>query len=77
MKILNIGTTGDYKPFSFYDPETQKYEGFDIEIINSVFALSGYTINFIKTSWTTFMDDLKSNRFDVMVAVFLPQKREN
>jgi cyclohexadienyl dehydratase len=28
---LLVGTTGDYKPFSYLDPKTGEYEGYDID----------------------------------------------
>ena len=31
---LRIGTTGDWDPMSMKDPATNKYKGFDIDVMN-------------------------------------------
>lgn len=64
---MKIGTTGDYPPFSIYNPETNDYEGFDIELIRAVAAVLGWEIEFVKTSWPQFENDLADHKFEVFV----------
>ena len=46
--IIRVGTTGDYKPFSFYNQDTNEFTGFDIKLI--------------KTSWLKLENDLIYNK---------------
>ena len=56
-KIL-IGTTGDYRPLSFCEPETGEYWGFGIEMAREMAAELGVGIEFVKTSWPTLTADV-------------------
>jgi len=33
---LKVGTTGDWDPMSMKDPATNKYKGFDIDVMNEL-----------------------------------------
>ena len=33
---LRVGTTGDWDPMSMKDPATNKYKGFDIDVMNEL-----------------------------------------
>ena len=61
--ILKVGTTGDYKPFSFNNDGN--YEGFDIAVAKSFAAKLGVKLELIKTSWPTLMSDLKEGKYDI------------
>ena len=32
--VLKVGTTGDWDPMTMKDPATNKYKGFDIDVMN-------------------------------------------
>ena len=34
--VLKVGSTGDYKPFTYKDPSTGKFSGFDIDLADSL-----------------------------------------
>ena len=34
--ILRVGTTGDWNPMTTKDPSTNKYKGFDIDVVNEL-----------------------------------------
>ena len=55
--ILLIGTTGDYRPLSFCEPDGT-YWGFDIEIAKEIAKELGVEAVFIKTSWPTLTADV-------------------
>ncbi|MCP4234839.1 MAG: transporter substrate-binding domain-containing protein [Aestuariibacter sp.] len=65
-KILRVGTTGDYKPFSYLNDA--KYEGIDIELAKILAKTLGAEVKFVKTSWPTLMHDLKANKFDIAMS---------
>ena len=63
--VLRVGTTGDYKPMSFLDPETGTYWGFDTELAEDLAASLGVEIEYIPTSWPTLMEDTLTGKFDL------------
>jgi cyclohexadienyl dehydratase len=60
---LRVGTTGDYKPFSFDDKGS--YEGFDIAVARSFAKQLGVKLKLVKTTWKTLMADLAADRYDI------------
>lgn len=57
---LVIGTTGDYRPLSFCEPETGEYWGFGIEVAGEIAKSLGVGVQFVKTSWPTLTEDVLS-----------------
>ncbi|MBA2651267.1 MAG: transporter substrate-binding domain-containing protein [Tatlockia sp.] len=75
--LVRIGITGDYPPFSFYNTKTNAFEGFDVEMANSLSLYTGIKIEFVKTTWSTFERDLFIGKFDVaMGGVSITEERE-
>ena len=62
---LKIGTTGDYKPFTFLDTTTGNYEGFDIDLARDLGAALGVKVEFVQTKWGDLMKDFGDAKFDV------------
>lgn len=64
-----IGTTGDYRPLSFCEPETGEYWGFGIELAEAMAAKMGVTAEFVRTSWPTLTADVLADpqMFDMAV----------
>lgn len=60
-----IGTTGDYKPFSYLNPETKKYEGHDIDAANKLAESLGVEARFVATTWKTLVSGILENKYDV------------
>jgi len=60
-----VGTTGDYKPFTYLSPVTGEYVGHDIEAAEMLARDLGVQVKFVKTSWPTLMDDLLADKFDI------------
>ncbi len=60
---LRVGTTGDYKPFSFRDGDD--YEGFDVEMAERIATALGVELELVETSWPTLMEDLAADRYDI------------
>ena len=50
---LLVGTTGDYKPMSYLNRETGRYEGFGVQV------------KFIPTTWSTLTADTLAGKFDI------------
>ena len=47
---LLVGTTGDYRPLTFYEPETGEYWGFGIEMAQAIADSIGVPVEFVQTS---------------------------
>jgi cyclohexadienyl dehydratase len=62
---IRIGTTGDYKPFTYFNPETEQYEGYDIEAALLLAEELDVEVKFVRTSWPTLMEDLLDDKFDM------------
>ena len=65
---LIVGTTGDYRPLSFCEPDGT-YWGFCIEIAKEIAASLGVETQFVKTSWPTLTDDVLADpqTFDLAI----------
>jgi cyclohexadienyl dehydratase len=61
--ILRIGTTGDYAPFSL--EHENRLSGADIETAIALAAALGAQPRFIRTHWSTLMQDYAAGRFDL------------
>ncbi|MBK1842507.1 transporter substrate-binding domain-containing protein [Azospirillum sp. YIM B02556] len=64
---LRVGTTGDYKPFSYLNPQTQKFEGIDIDLAEAMGKALGVKVEFVKTSWGNLLPDLLADKYDIAV----------
>jgi cyclohexadienyl dehydratase len=63
--FIRVGTTGDYKPFTYFNSETGEYEGYDIEAALLLAKELGVEAKFIRTTWPTLMEDLLEDKFDI------------
>jgi cyclohexadienyl dehydratase len=62
---LLVGSTGDYKPMSYLNKETGKYEGFDAEMAESLAKYLGVKLKYVPTQWKTLQADTLADKFDV------------
>jgi cyclohexadienyl dehydratase len=62
--VVRIGTTGDYRPFTFREPDG-KYSGLDIELAQNLAAALGVKAEFVPTAWPTLMKDFEADKFDL------------
>lgn len=66
--VIKVGTTGDYKPLSYYNENTKQYEGIEIDLANSLAKSLGVRVEFVKTTWPTLMQDTLDGKFDVAMS---------
>lgn len=66
--VLLVGTTGDYRPMSFRDPESGEYWGFDIELAKDLADALGVDLRFVPTTWPTLMEDTQAEKFDLAIS---------
>ena len=62
---LLVGSTGDYKPMSYLNKSTGKYEGFDAEMADSLAKKLGVKLVYVPTTWKTLQADTLAGKFDV------------
>lgn len=62
---IRIGTTGDYRPMSYFNKETGEYEGIDAELSKIIADSLGVKIEYVPTSWPTLTQDALDGKFDI------------
>ncbi len=62
---IRIGTTGDYRPMSYLNAETGKYEGIDAELSQLIADSLGVAIEYVPTTWPTLTQDTLDGKFDI------------
>ena len=67
--VLLVGSTGDYRPLTWRDPETGRWEGFGIEVAERIAARLGVRAEFVQTSWPTLAADVQADppAFDLAI----------
>ena len=68
---LKVGTTGDWDPMTMKDPATNKYKGFDIDVMNELAKDMGVKIEFVPAEWKTIVSGITSERYDISTSVTL------
>jgi cyclohexadienyl dehydratase len=60
-----VGTTGDYKPFTFLNPASHEYEGLDIDAAKLLADSLGVNLVLVQTTWPTLLKGLQENQYDL------------
>lgn len=63
---LRFGTTADYPPFALHDA-AGRLTGADVEAARRIAARLGMRAVFVPTRWTSLVDDLHADRFEVLL----------
>jgi len=62
--VVRVGTTGDYRPFTYRDQAGQ-YAGLDIDLAHNLGAALGVKVAFVPTAWPSLMKDFEADAFDL------------
>ena len=62
---LKAGTTGDFNPFTVRDPATNKYKGYDIDIMTELANDLGVEIEFVPTDWKTIVNGVVAGKYHI------------
>lgn len=65
---IRVGTTGDFKPMTFFNQAKGIYQGHDIDAAQSLAASLGVEVKFVETTWPTLMQDLLEDKFDIAMS---------
>jgi cyclohexadienyl dehydratase len=63
--VLRVGTTGDYKPFTYYDEEKKRFVGSDIDMAMDLAKALNVEVKFVRTTWKNLDKDLLEDKFDI------------
>ncbi|WP_234976320.1 transporter substrate-binding domain-containing protein [Vibrio quintilis] len=61
--VLKVGTTGDYKPFTYLNQD--HYTGYDIDVANHIARQMGVKVEFVKTTWKHLTTGLQAGEYDI------------
>ena len=73
--VLKVGTTGDWDPMTMKDPATNKYKGFDIDVMSELAKDMGVKVEFVPAEWKTIVSGITSARYDISTSVTKTPKR--
>jgi len=73
--VLKVGTTGDFPGWSFKDPETNEYEGFDIDVAKKLAADMGVDVEFVPTDWKNLVSGVVSSKYHMTSSASITAKR--
>lgn len=60
---LRVGTTVDYKPFTY--KEAEEYKGYDMEVAKLIAEELGVKLEIVPTTWKTMLEDLNEDKYDI------------
>ncbi|GMR24677.1 MAG: transporter substrate-binding domain-containing protein [Acidobacteriota bacterium] len=64
---INVGTTGDYRPFS-YRRSDGSFEGIDIDAAHALGEALGVEVKFVETSWPRLVAGIHEGRYDIAMS---------
>jgi cyclohexadienyl dehydratase len=64
-KEIRVGTSGDYPPFSYLNPQTNQYEGMDIALAHKIGEALEAKVTFVRFKWPELNADLMADKFDI------------
>ena len=73
--VLKVGTTGDFPGWSFKNPETDEYEGFDIDVANKLAESMGVKVEFVATDWKNLVSGVVSNKYHMTSSASITAQR--
>lgn len=63
--VLRVGTTGDWQPMTYLDPETDEYQGYYIDIVRDLASDMGVEIEWVRTTWQDKVAGIAAGRYDI------------
>ena len=73
--LLKVGTTGDFPGWSFKNPETNEYEGYDIDVAKKLAADMGVDIEFVATDWKNLVTGVVASKYHMTSSASITTKR--
>ena len=73
--FLKVGTTGDFPGWSFKNPETNEYEGFDIDVAKKLASDMGVDVEFVPTDWKNLVSGVVSSKYHMTSSASITAQR--
>ena len=73
--VLKVGTTGDFPGWSFKNPETDEYEGFDIDVAKKLASDMGVDVKFVPTDWKNLVSGVVSSKYHMTSSASITSQR--
>lgn len=67
-RVLRIGTSGDYPPFSEAFGHAPGFRGFDVAVAEAFADERGYEIEWVQFAWTRLAEAFRAGRFDLAMS---------
>ncbi|UZR93411.1 transporter substrate-binding domain-containing protein [Chondrinema litorale] len=65
---IEVGITADYVPFAYFEPDSQSYQGIDIELAKKLAEDMDVELRFVTTTREQLMSDVLHRNFDVAMS---------
>jgi len=65
--VVRVGTTGDFKPMSWRNPATNKFEGHQIDMAERLAQDLGVKVEYVITDWKTLLNGVVSDKYDIVM----------
>jgi len=65
--VLKVGTTGDFNPMSFKDPETKEYKGHQIDAAKQLAEDLGVEVEFVPAEWKTLINGVVAGKYHIVM----------
>jgi polar amino acid transport system substrate-binding protein len=69
-QVLKVGTDTTYPPMEYKDVQSGKIVGFDIDLMDSLAARMGYTVEYIEVPFDGIVAGLKTGKYDAIISSF-------
>lgn len=56
--VLRVCSTGDYRPYTYLDPDTEEWSGIDVTMAQDLAEHLGVEVEMVQTSWSDLIADL-------------------
>ena len=73
--VLKVGTTGDFPGWSYKNPETDEYEGFDIDVAKKLASDMGVDVEFVPTDWKNLVSGVVSSKYHMTSSASITAQR--
>lgn len=67
---MKVGTDTTYPPMEYKDVQSGKIVGFDIDLMDSLAARMGYTVEYIEVPFDGIVAGLKTGKYDAIISSF-------
>lgn len=63
--VLRVGTTADWQPMTYINPDTNEYEGYYVDIVRDLATDMGVEIEWVPTTWQDKVAGIAAGRYEI------------